>query len=302
MRVIVTGANGFIGTQLCAFLRQNGHAVTACVRNAAHEGEIATGDLATFDGWEDLLQNADAVIHLAARVHQIKETAVNPDAAFYSANVDATRRLLKGCEQCGVRRFIFLSTIAVLGADSAVPNFGKNRAPYNPYSRSKAEAEALVESSELNWTILRIPLVYGAGVRANFLSLIRAVQRGIPFPLGLVKNRRSVLYIENLTEAFLHLLPCEKAFSRILFVADKSPISSADLIRSIAHGLGITPHILPVPSWIIRIATYAIGKPMIYKKLCGNLFYSTNEIQEMLDWTPPYSTHEAIEKMLKFSR
>lgn len=298
MRVVVTGANGFIGQHTCNALIAHGHEVVQCVRSITPEmpeGCVAVGDLTTFDGWESILREGDAVIHLAARVHQVQETSKDPSAAFHAANVTVTERLLRACEKASVSRFIFASTIAVMGYHSGSEAFSVTSLnPFNPYSLSKAQAEALVAQSATNWSIIRIPLVYGEGVRANFYSLMKLIYKRLPLPFAWVKNQRSILYVGNLADAFAHTLGNSKAIGQILLIADPHVISSPELIRQIAKALGRKPRLLPVPPIAMRLATAALRRPMLYHKLCGNLEMDTAPTLELLDWIPPYTTQEGL--------
>jgi UDP-4-keto-D-QuiNAc 4-reductase len=305
MRILITGANGFIGQHVVARLRADGHDVVRCER-AGQEADdaIITGDLATFDGWDAVLIRADAVVHLAARVHQVNEQAHDPEAAFHTANVVATETLVQACERMeSPPHLVFLSTIAVMGFDSGENPFTPYvLAPYNPYSRSKAEAEAVVRASRLPYTIVRIPLVYGEGVRANFLSLMRAVAKGVPLPLGKVQNRRSILYVGNLADALAHIVRCAAARNQTVLIADAAPLSSPALIRLIAEAMGKRARFLPIPPALIRLAAHLLGKPMLYHKLCSNLEMETAATNALLRWQPPLSTFEAMQETVRWWR
>ena len=298
MRVVVTGANGFVGTHLCEALSAHGHEVVACVRSAAPElpeGCVSIGDLETFDDWANVLQAGDAVIHLAARVHQVKETASDPEAAFHAANVDATEKLLRASEAAGVARFIFASSIAVMGYSSGnTPFTTEDLAPFNAYSRSKAEAETLVKQSALAWSIVRIPLVYGPGVRANFLSLMQLIYRRVPLPFAWVKNRRSLIYVGNLADALCHMLNRAETVRKTLLIADAESHSSPELIRSIAKALGRPARLLPIPAFTMHLGAKTLRRPLLYHKLCGNLEMDTAPSHVLLDWIPPYTTQEGL--------
>jgi UDP-glucose 4-epimerase len=302
MKILITGANGFIGQHLVARLRADGHAVLRCVRTGeVAEDTVITGDLATFDGWDAVLEGMDAVIHLAARVHQVQEKASDPEAAFHAANVVATERLVEACERmASPPHFVFLSTIAVMGFDSGNTPFTADViAPYNSYSRSKARAEAVVRLSRLPWTMVRIPLVYGAGVRANFLSLMQAVAKGTTLPLGRVQNRRSVLYVGNLMDALAHMLNREAAHRQTVLIADATPLSSPALVHLIADAMGKKARLLPVPLVCMRLAATLAGKPMLYHKLCANLEMDTAPTNALLGWQPPFTTREGMEETVR---
>ncbi len=291
VNILVTGASGFIGTHLCKKLEADGHEVVRISR-------AQTGDLASFEGWHELLQNIDCVIHLAARVHQTDAKAASDADAFQRDNVQATERLLNACEQIHINRFIFLSTIAVMGYDSGNQPFKTSDTPqpFNPYSQSKADAEALIQQSDIDWQIVRIPLVYGEGVRANFLSLVKWVKKGIPLPFGCVNNKRSIVYIDNLCDALTHIATVDTPAKRILHIADTSPISTKEMIKHVAYGLGKKPRLLPIPSNLLRLAAKTVKKDILYAKLFGNLELETHHTNNVIGWQPSQTSEAGLIK------
>lgn len=300
--ILVTGAHGFIGTHLYAALQEAGHTVRPCVRNSSDPAHIAVGDMEAFKEWDAVMQGVDVVIHLAARVHQVKDSASDPEAAFTRANVTVTQRLLEAAERAGVKHFIFFSTIAVMGIDSgniAMP--ASTLHPLTPYGRSKAQAEALVQASPLTTTIIRIPLVYGAGVRANFLSLINAVDKGLPLPFDRVRNQRNFLYVGNLTDAVLTLLTLPHP-PDMLLLADRETPSMPDLIRAIASALGKKARLLPVPPLLLKTGAMLLGKTMLYHQCCSSLVMDTTPSNAALHWSPPFTLEEGLRETIQWYR
>ncbi len=290
--LLITGANGFIGSHLCPALQAHGYRITQAVRRLPDAPMqdmhyVETGNLATFDGWDAALQGIDTVIHLAGRAHQTSRAHAQDDAAFTEANVTATRRLIDACERNNISRLLFLSTIAVMGATSGdTPFTATNHNPQTPYARSKAEAEVVLRASGLDWTIIRIPLVYGPGVRANFLSLMHTVQRGLPLPLGCVRNRRSLLYTGNLVDTFAQILSCDASIRQTLLIADQETPSSPELIRALASAMERPARLLPVPLPLLKTGATLLGRPALYHKLCGNLVMDCTPSYDLLNWRP----------------
>jgi nucleoside-diphosphate-sugar epimerase len=308
MKILITGANGFIGSHLCAALGNEAIAnrlgsapqLIKCSRRQIDGDFVVVGDIVTYPDWVALMQGVDIVIHLAGRVHQTKETIVKNYAPYHQDNVQATQTLLQAAKKAGVAHFIFLSTVAVMGYESSQPLPATNTAPYNDYSISKLEAEKLVRGSEVRHTIIRIPLTYGAGVKANFASLMRMVERGLPLPFGLVNNARSLLYIGNLTDAIIQLLSLENK-PELLLLADKETPSNADLVRLIAGAMGKPARLLPIPKSLISLAAKLLGKPLLYHQLCSSLVMDCEPSYAALNWQPPLSQAESINQLICYS-
>lgn len=300
MKILVTGATGFVGQHVVTHLEACGHEVVRIARDAT-DGCIAVGDMAHFHGWDALLEGVECVMHLAARAHQVKDRAHDPQAAFYAANVTATQHLVDACVRVGVPHFIYLSTVAVCGYDSSdAPYDASSYAPYNPYSSTKAHAEALVRSCGIPATIMRIPIVYGAGVRANFLSLMRCVARGIPLPFGCVRNQRSVLYVGNLASALEQCARTPAVRGATLMIADSTPLSSKELVCMIAEALGTKARLVPISPMWVRAITGLCGKEMIYHKLYGSLHMDCAPSYDVLDWMPPYTTQQGLRATVEY--
>ncbi|MEM5386434.1 SDR family oxidoreductase [Paraburkholderia phymatum] len=304
--VLVTGANGFVGRSLCRALLSEGHVVTGLVRQAGgcpngtqewlHNGKDFANLPATWP--QNLI--SDCVVHLAARVHVMRDDAADPLAAFRQTNVEGTLRVAKAACQRGVRRMIFVSSIkAMAEVDPGRPLSENNPlCPQDAYGRSKCEAEqALIQFGKetgLDVVIVRPPLVYGPEVRANFLRLMDAVWRGMPLPLGAVSARRSVIYVGNLTDALVRCVTDPRAARQCFHVADSGAPTVAELVRSLALHLRKPSRMLPVPAGWLRAAGRLTGRSAEIDRLIGSLQVDTTHIREVLGWRAPFSTDDGL--------
>ena len=304
MRVLVTGARGFVGQALCPALWDAGHRVIAAVRNASGlpEGfEVRLVDDIGFEtDWTEALQDVEAVVHLAARVHVMRESAADPLAAFRQVNTVGTLRLARAAAEAGVRRFVFLSSVKVLGetchagsfTDASPPN------PRDPYAVSKWEGERglsdLVREFGMEVVILRPPLVYGPGVRANFLSLLGLVHRGVPLPLGAVRNQRSLLSIGNLVDAIRLGLTHPAAPGGTFLLRDGEDLSTAELVRRLGAALGRRTALFPVPASLLKLGAGWIGRSAEARRLLGSLTVDDRPIRQELGWNPPFTVDEGL--------
>ncbi|HGL4256624.1 UDP-glucose 4-epimerase family protein [Burkholderia dolosa] len=304
---IITGANGFVGRAVCRRALEAGHAVTALVRRS---GGCIGGvrewvhDAADFDGvgdgWPAALA-ADCVIHLAARVHVMRDESPDPDAAFDATNVDGTLRLAKAARQHGVRRIVYASSIKAVGeSDGGAPlSEAASPDPQDAYGRSKLRAERQLAqfgaSNGLDVVIVRPPLVYGPAVRANFLRMMDAVARGLPLPLGSITARRSVVYVDNLADALLQCAVDSRAAGECFHVADDDAPSVAGLLRLVGDALGKPARLIAVPSAVLRVLGTLTGRRAAIDRLTGSLQLDTGRIRRVLDWHPPYTTRQGLE-------
>lgn len=310
MKIIVTGANGFVGKSLCAALHGQGHTVLAAVRasgSMVKNAEMVT--LGEIDGntrWVDALSGVDAVVHLAARVHVMNDKADDPLVEFRKVNVDGALNLAEQAAKVGVKRFVFMSSIKVNGeytiagkpfSEADVAN------PQDAYGVSKLEAEQrlllLAQRTGMEVVIVRPPLVYGAGVKANFASMLRAVKRGIPLPLGAIYNKRSFVYVENLVSLISCCIYHPKASNQTFLVSDGDDLSTSELLRGCAVALGVKPRLLPFPQRMIEFAAAVLGKRDVAQRLCGNLQVDISKTKNVLGWVPPISVAEGLKSTAK---
>jgi UDP-glucose 4-epimerase len=250
----------------------------------------------------------DCVVHLAARVHVMRDEAADPDAAFRATNVDGALRVAQAASRHGVRRFVFVSSVKALAeGDMGRPlREDDPPLPQDAYGRSKLAAEQTLsrygEQSGLDVVIVRPPLVYGPQVRANFLRLMDAVWKGIPLPLASVRARRSVIYVENLADALVHCAIDPRAAHQCFHVADADAPTVAELSRSLALHLQKRARLLPVPPGLLRLAGRLTGRSAYVDRLVGAMQLDTARIRTTLDWQPPYSTDEGLAETARWYR
>lgn len=306
-RVLVTGATGFVGTHL---LRAGGaYKILAAVRGGAAVDAVVGLDaepviIGTIDehtDWTSALRGVEHVVHLAARVHVMKSTAADR-AQYEQTNVNGTERLASAAAKSGVKRFVFVSTVKVNGEATDERAFQANdRAqPLDEYGRSKLEAERrLVEigtSSAMRVAIIRPPLVYGPGVRANFLRLLSWAERALPLPLARVNNVRSVVNVWNLCDLIWSLLARANPARGVFMISDGQDVSTPELIRRLAHFMGRPARLFPAPIALLRVAAALAGKSDEFRRLCGSLAVDISATQSQLGWTPPVSLEEGLRR------
>lgn len=306
MRLLITGANGFVGSALRREATARGVQVRAVQRGESpeHEGQdthtIHALDART--GWTDALRGVDAVIHTAARVHVMNDTTTDPLTAFRDTNTAGTLNLARQSASAGVSRFVFVSSIKVNGESTSAGHpftAADTPAPQDPYGISKHEAEQglrqIARETGLEVVIVRPPLVYGPGVKANFASLLRAVQRGLPLPLGAVThNRRSLVALDNLIDLLLACVDHPAAANQTFLASDGEDLSTADLIRRMGQAMGKPARLLPVPTVLLKLGASALGKGDVAQRLLGNLQVDIAHTRDMLGWTPPIGVDEGL--------
>ena len=311
MRILVTGSNGFIGKTLLLVLPTRPHKIVATVRAApddrnAPSNAVAIGDIDAATNWSTALHGADAVIHLAARVHVMRDTAIDPLAEFRSVNTEGTLNLARQAAMAGVRRFIFLSTIGVNGNSTS---HGKNftetftSLPHDFYSVSKHEAEvglrSIAASSGMEVVIIRPTLVHGSKAPGNFGKLTRLVSKGLPLPLASIDNRRSVVGIDNLVDFIVTCLEHPAAANETFLVSDGEDLSTPDLIRRMARAMDRPARLLPVPKSVLMAAASMLGKRDMAHRLCGSLQVDISKSRTLLGWNPPVSVDEGLRRAVK---
>ncbi|MEJ5991370.1 SDR family oxidoreductase [Ramlibacter sp. PS3R-8] len=298
--ILVTGATGFVGSALCAELEARGLPFRAASRSP-RPGCIGVGELGEATDWSAALAGVDRVVHLAARVHVMKERAADPLAEFRRTNVAGTLRLARQAAAAGVRRFVFTSSIKVNGEETQPGRpftADDPPAPQDPYGVSKLEAEQglleLGRSSGMEVVVLRPPLVYGPGVQANFRSMLRWVRRGVPLPLGAVDNRRTLVALDNLVDLLIACLEHPGAAQQVLLAGDGEDLSTPDLLRRVAAALGTRARLVPVPPALLSTAAMLVGQGAVARRLCGSLQLDLGKTRRLLGWTPRVGIDEAL--------
>ncbi|HEY9194269.1 MAG TPA: NAD-dependent epimerase/dehydratase family protein [Methyloversatilis sp.] len=302
MKVLLTGATGFVGRETGRVLRVAGHEVSPVVRS----GDGFRVD--RIDGstdWSGAFDGVQAVIHLAARVHQMNDSAVDPLAAFRAVNATGTERLAREAAAAGVRRFVFVSSVKAVG-ESSPPGVAIDETtvprPADPYGISKLEAEKALHQvstdTGMQVVIVRPPLVYGPGVGANFRALVRAVARGWPLPLACVCNRRSLVAVGNLADALRCCVEHPAAAGRTYFVTDGEDAGTPELCRRIGRALGRPARLLPVPVAFLRLAGTLTGRSAAVARLTGSLVLDSSRIRRELGWYPPQTMDQALTAMV----
>lgn len=312
MKILVTGANGFVGRALCQRVQSEpGMEAVGSVRDSATSGVAAVAGSAsiiavpqglTADAdWSIALRGIDVVVHTAARVHVMNDTSDDPLAQYRRVNVQGTMRLARQAADAGVRRFVFVSTVKVNG-ESTPPErpflADDVPAPVDPYGISKWEAEQglrhIAEHSGMQWVVIRPPLVYGPGVKANFAMLLRTIQRRWPLPLGAVRNQRSYVALDNLVDFIVACLRHPQAANQTFLVSDGQDMSTRDLALGLARAAGVPARLLPVPVWLLQLGAAALGRSGMAQRLCGNLQLDISKSKDLLGWSAPVSVIDGL--------
>lgn len=304
--VLVTGASGFVGRILCTRLISEGWNVRGTMLSsespsclAADVEPVTVGPLGIGTPWNHALTNVDTIIHLAARVHIMADPAADPLAEFRKVNVEGTARLAREAAKAGVRRLVFISSIKVNGEESVTPYSSDSPPnPSDPYGISKWEAEQTLRKIEaesgLEVVVVRPTLVYGPGVKANFLSMMKIISRRIPLPLASITNRRSLIYIGNLVDALAISAVHPAAAGKTYLVSDGEDVSTPELIRRTAKALGVTARLLPFPLQLMLLAGKLSRKSGAVNRLTGTLTVDSSRIRDELGWQPPFSMKEGL--------
>lgn len=306
MKILVTGGSGFIGRALIVRLNESGHEVVATSRDPQTSLPGATlrhiAELGPETDWSKVLEDIEAVVHLAARVHVMDERADDPLSENRRINAAGTARLAAQAAAAGVRHFIFLSTIKVHGEASGVEPFRADDTPrpQDPYAMAKLEAEqALLEIATgctMQASIIRPPLVYGPGVRGNFLAMLRLCAKGWPLPLASINNRRSLVYSGNLVDLVVHLLDRRQPSRGIYLVSDGQDVSTPELFARTSRALGARTWIFPVPQFLLTFAAALVGKAAVVSRLTESLVIDDGPTRNDLNWTPPFSMLQGLKQ------
>lgn len=303
MPVLITGASGFLGQALCQRLRADKYLLTALARHAPIAKSQPWLHVKRYEDAVGLLAGQRCVVHLAARVHVMQDLVADPLGEFRKANVDTTLNLARLAAQAGVRRFVFISSVKVNGEETVAnhPFLADDApSPLDPYGISKMEAEQALRSLALQTgmqvVIIRPPLVYGPGVRANFEALTRVVARGVPLPLGAIQNQRSLVALDNLVDLIALCISHPSAANQTFMVSDGEDLSIPELIRRMSNAMGKQARMFSMPVWLLLLGARLVGKAGAVQRLCGNLQVDISKTQELLDWTPPISVDEGLQR------
>jgi len=310
MRILSTGSTGFVGKALISALHTKRHEISAPMRNqsesSASFNSFVIGDIDATTNWSAALHGADAVVHLAARVHVMSENARDPLREFRRVNTDGTLNLARQAATAGVRRFIFLSTIGVNGNSTSPGKFFTETStslPHDPYSVSKLEAEvglrSIAASSGMEVVIIRPTLVHGSKAPGNFGKLTRLVSKSLPLPLASIDNRRSLVGIDNLVDFIITCLEHPAAANETFLVSDGEDLSTPDLIRRMARAMNLPARLLPVPKSVLMTAAAMLGKRDMAQRLCGSLQVDISKARALLGWNPPVSVDEGLRRAVK---
>jgi nucleoside-diphosphate-sugar epimerase len=312
-KIAITGANGFIGKSLCKTFSKLNRPFVRIVRS---ENSLKTlngintifvGDINSNTNWSESLEDCEVIIHCAGKAHVMDNKDNLYD--YYKVNTEGTKNLAEQATQAGVKRLVFLSSIKVNGENTDKINIGKKfyykdmPDPQDVYARSKLEAEkALWEISSrtgLEVVVVRLPLVYGYGAKGNLSRLIKLIKLGIPLPLSIIKNKRSMIGIDNLINLLIRCIDHPKANGKTFLASDGEDLSTPRLIKLIGSSMGQKAYLFPVPLFLLKILGSIFGKQKEIIRLTESLRIDNNYVKEILDWRPPLSIEESIRKMIQ---
>jgi nucleoside-diphosphate-sugar epimerase len=300
-QILVTGASGFVGAALCAELTDRSVAYRAAIRRKSLADDCGIGDISAQTDWSTVLVGCDTVIHLAARVHVMEDRASDPLAAFRAVNVAATENLARQAVEHGVRRFVFVSSIKVNGEMTHDVPFSTSDipAPQDAYGISKLEAELalkeIARETGLEVVIVRPPLVYGPGVGANFLRLMQLVRKGIPLPVGAVRNRRSLVSLDNLVDLLITCTQNPAAAGQTFLVSDGHDVGTPELVRMLAAAMDKPAALILLPPRLLRAGAAMLGKSPAADRLLGSLQVDISATRLVLGWEPVVGMKTAID-------
>ncbi|MBM9513716.1 UDP-glucose 4-epimerase family protein [Desulfogranum marinum] len=306
-QILVTGATGFIGRGLCEKLHNSHCKVRAAVRTEKSTklpgslDQSIVGDIGPSTNWEKALLHVDCIVHLAACIDVVPGVSGDPLSRFRSVNVDGTIHLARQAVRANVKRFIYISSIKVNGeiSQTGVPFTPDDEpAPSTPYAVSKFEAErALLQfsaESGLEIVIIRSPLVYGPGVQGNFLRLMHWMAKGMPLPLGAIRNRRSLVALDNLLDLIVTCTDHPAAADQTFLVSDGEDLSTTELLQQVSLALGRNDRLIPMPAKVLAMFAAMFGRQSTVQRLCGSLQVDITKTKSILDWSPPNTVGESL--------
>lgn len=309
-KVLITGANGFVGRALSVESKTRGFSVLGATRFncdlPAGVQNIAVGDIDGNTDWTSALKDCDVVVHLAARVHVMRELSDEPLTEFRKVNLLATEHLARFAAASGVKRLVYVSSIKVNGEETQIElGFSELNIPdpQDAYGVSKWEAEQALHNvaieTGIEVVIVRLPLVYGRGVKGNFAELLRVVKKGIPLPLKAVKNKRDFIYLGNLVDALITCATHPKAADKTYLVSDGEAISTPALLKRLASNMGVPSRLFYMPVWMLKLAGKVTGKSNQIERLVGSLQVDSTKIRNELDWVPLYTLEQGLEETVR---
>lgn len=308
--MLITGANGFVGRPLCAELLRQGQFVRAAMRLVCFEnlpiGNVEAVSIGVIDGetdWTNALLGIKVVVHLAARVHLTKDNAVDPLDELRKVNVEGVWNLARQAADSGVQRFVFISSIKVNGEGTLLgrPYTAEDQpAPVDPYGISKFEAEdalrQLADETGMEVVIIRPPLVYGPGVKANFYSIMHWLEKGIPLPLGAIHNKRSFVALDNLVDLIVTCIDHPAAANQTFLAGDGEDMSTTELLQRLGKALNKPAKLLPIPIRVLKTGAMLLGRRDMAQRLCNSLQVDISKACDLLGWQPPVSVDDALKK------
>ena len=313
MKVAVTGVAGFLGTDLANLLLRQGYQVRGILRRTLPDTTdllisdfSVMGDIGSTTSWGEALKGIDVVVHLAARVHIMNENKHNTKNIYHQVNTAGTETLALESANIGIKRFIYVSTVKVNGEKTTEKSFTENDipSPVGYYAQSKLESEKIImdigKKSGMETVIVRPPLIYGPGVKANFLKLIKLVESGIILPFKSIYNLRSMIYLENMSNFLINCIEKDSAAGQIFLVSDGWDLSTPQLINSIAACLEVTPRLYPFPVSMIKIMGKITGQNSAINRLTDSLRVDISKAKNILSWIPPYTPEQGIEKTINW--
>ena len=306
-RLVVTGANGFVGRALCAGATARGIFVRGITRHVCEFPSsiesFMVGSMDDHTDWRGAFEDVKVVVHLSARVHVMSDTAKDPLEEFRRVNVQGTLNLARQAAAFGIRRFVFISSIKVNGESTrlGLPFFADDLPePLDPYGISKMEAEQgllrIAAKTGMEVVIIRPPLIYGPGVKANFRTMMRWLARGVPLPLGAIHNRRSLVALDNLVDLIVTCVDHPAAANQTFLVSDGEDLSTTQLLERMGQALGKPARLIPVPPALLKLGAALVRKPAIAERLCGSLQVDISNTRLLLGWVPPLSVDEGLKK------
>lgn len=313
-KVLVTGATGFMGQALIHTLSLRTEiSFIGAARRQASEGIGGSnikhiGNVDKMTDWSSTLSSVEVVIHTAARAHIMRDEVADPLAEYRNVNVEGTLNLARQAAAAGVKRFIFISSIKVNGqatVDARAFFASDEPAPEDAYGVSKLEAEQglmhLATKTGMEVVIIRPPLVYGPGVKGNFASMIKLVEKGLPLPLGAIHNKRSLVGIDNLVDLIIRCIDHPAAANQVFLAGDGEDLSTTELLRGVGRAMRKPARLIPVPAGMLQLGATLLGKKAMAQRLLGSLQVDISKTCELLDWKPPYTVEEGLKRCFERS-